>query len=258
MFRKEPELIRSWEEKDSSFYVPIQKRIILAAADMLKKGGTMVYSTCTFSVSENEEVIEHLLKQRSDLKVLSIPRTDGFVSGLSENTKGCVRLYPHRIKGEGHFVALLQKEGNTEDRDLVSYIDTSIVEPFFDHIDPSFFKRKIVQRKEKLYLEPENGMDLSGLRVLRSGLYLGEYRRERFEPSQALAYALKKEQFDTVLDLKVDDPRVLKYLKCETLSVNEAVTDGWILVCVEGQPLGFGILKNRQLKNRLPANYRYQ
>ena len=257
MFRKEPELIRSWEKKDSSFYAPIQKQIILAAADMLKKGGMMVYSTCTFSPEENEEVIEYLLQQRTDLKLLPVPRSEGFVSGLSENTKGCVRLYPHRIKGEGHFVALLQKEGETGDR-AVQDTYASVSEAFFDHIDPSFFKGKIVQRKEKLYLEPDNGIDLSGLRVLRSGLLLGEYRKERFEPSQALAYALRKDQFDIVLDLKTDDPRVLKYLKCETLSVSESLPEGYVLVCVDGYPLGFGILKNRQLKNRYPANYRYQ
>ena len=258
MFRKEPDLIRSYREKDSSCYSPIQKQIITAAGGMLKEGGTMVYSTCTFSPSENEEVIEYALDHVPGLKVLPIPKYPGFADGITPRTRGCARLYPHRIEGEGHFVALLQKEGNRSENQTSPSINMTISDPFFDQIDPSFLKGKITERKEKIYAEPPDGLSLDGLRVLRSGLYLGERGKYRFEPSQALAYALNKDSFDPILDLKRDDPRVLKYLKCETISVPESLMEGYILVCVDGFPLGFGILKGNRLKNRYPAAYRYQ
>ena len=257
MFRKEPDLIRSYLEKDSSCYSPIQKQIILSAAKMLKEGGTMVYSTCTFSPQENEEVIEYVLENVPDLKVLPIQKYPGFADGITEHTKGCARLYPHRIEGEGHFVALLQKEGIRSENPSLPSIHNNL-DPFFDQIDPSFLKGEILNRKEKFYSEPISNLSLQGLRILRSGLYLGEKGKYRFEPSQALAYALDKESFDPILDLKKDDPRVLKYLKCETISVPESLKEGYILVCVDGFPLGFGILKGKQLKNRYPAAYRYR
>ena len=95
-------------------------------------------------------------------------------------------------------------------------------------------------------------------RILRSGLFLGEIRHERFEASQALALALKEKEYPKILSLSNDDPRVLRYLKCETLDVKDKGIEGLVLVCVDDFPLGFGKVAKGILKNRYPANYRYK
>ncbi len=259
MFRKEKELIRSFEERGSEYYVPIQKNIIAAALDMLKQGGMLVYSTCTFSPKEDEEIIEYALNICPELKVLPLKKYEGFVSGVTKDTENCVRLYPHRIKGEGHFVALLQKgEKTSQAKETAPFKAVLPDEPFFKDLHIDLSGRKLVTRKDRLYLEPDAMPDLKGLRIMRSGLYLGEYRHDRFIPSQALASALRREEYDRILNFDPDDPRVIKYLKCEALDVKDKYANGTVLVCVDHFPLGFGDVSKGILKNRYPANYRYQ
>jgi NOL1/NOP2/sun family putative RNA methylase len=255
MFRKENDLIRSWLEKGNSFYAPIQKQIITSAIDMCRPGGMILYSTCTFSPKEDEEVIEYALSICPELKVLPLKKYEGFKEGLSENTRNCVRLYPHRIAGEGHFVALLQK-GDRVEKKKKTPPGTSGVS--LEHISMGLPSGRCLRREDKLYFETGHGLDLKGLRVLRSGLYLGLYHHDRFDPSQALAMALQAKEYDNVLDLDLDDQRVIKYLKCETLDVKDKYAKDTVLVCVDGFPLGFGKVNKGILKNLYPANYRYK
>ena len=105
MFRKDPLLIKSWLEKGNDYYSNIQKELIISALNMLKDGGYLLYSTCTFDEKEDEDIIEYALSKYNDLKVLPIKHYDGFKE--AKNNLG-VKLFPHRIKGEGHFVCLLQ------------------------------------------------------------------------------------------------------------------------------------------------------
>lgn len=258
MFRKEPSLIKSWIERGNEYYSSIQKSIISKALDLLKPGGKIVYSTCTFSQSEDEDIIEYALSICPELKVLPINMHDGFVSGLTENTKNCVRLYPHKINGEGHFVALLQK-GNASS---INHINESKNElpkdEFFNNINKEFENGSLVLRQDRLYFEPNTLINVKGLRVLRSGLLLGEYKHSKFEPSQALALSLKMKEYKNVLNFNLNDERVIKYLKCETLDVKDSHVNGYVLVCVDGFPLGFGKVDKGILKNKYPANYRYQ
>ena len=258
MFRKDPSLIKSWLDKGPDYYQAIQKEIIKKAISLLKPGGMMVYSTCSFSIKENEEVIEYALSLDDKLKLLPIKQYEGFSSGCSMNTRNCVRLYPHKIKGEGHFIALLQK-GSKKDSNIIK--DDIIDKPdddFFNNIDMTFKNGQFITRENKLYFEPDNNLNLKGLRILRSGLLLGEYRNDKFEPSHSLACSLKYNEYKNVLNFSLDDIRVLKYLKCETLDVKDKYVDGLVLVCVDKYPLGFGYVSKGILKNRFPSNYRYK
>ncbi|MBR0417990.1 MAG: RsmB/NOP family class I SAM-dependent RNA methyltransferase [Erysipelotrichaceae bacterium] len=257
MFRKESDLIRSWLEKGSDYYAPIQKKIITSAIEMLKDGGMMVYSTCTFSPQENEEVIEYALYKYPDLKVIPFEFTQGFEHGLTEKTYNCVRLYPHLIKGEGHFVALLQKGENKTDNTVIDKIAIS-EEPFIQSLKMEFKNGFFIRRKDKLYFEPDIPVDLGGLRILRSGFFLGEYRYERFEPAHNLACVLKENEFPVTLNFDLNDERVLRYLKCETLNVKDKNVEGYVLVCVDHHPLGFGKVSKGILKNRYPFAYSYK
>ena len=254
MFRKQPELIKSWLDKGNDYYSNIQKQIIKDAIELLKDGGKLLYSTCTFSLKEDEEVIEYALSICKDLKVLPIKQYEGFRPGLTENTKNAVRLYPHNIQGEGHFVCLLQKG---EEKINTMQKDIAINKPdYLKDINMQFKNGQFINRDNKVYFEPN--INTSGYRVLRSGLYLGEFKHEKFEYSHALALALKESEYSNVLNLNEDDYRVLKYLKGETLDVKDFHLNGLVLVCVNHFPIGFGLINSGILKNKIPANYRYR
>ena len=116
MFRKGNNEIKNWQQKGSEPYAKLQREIVDDAIKLLAPGGMLLYSTCTFSPEENEQVIEYLLEKNEDLSLVPMKMCEGFDHGHPEWTltgrediKQCIRLWPHKIKGEGHFLALLKK-----------------------------------------------------------------------------------------------------------------------------------------------------
>ena len=277
MFRKEEALARDWTPEKSQELSQIQKQLCLNAADMLQPGGQMLYSTCTFAPAEDEEVISWLLEQRPDLSLISMENYEGFSSGNpawgngSPELKKCVRIFPHKMAGEGHFLALLKKEGQSGPTATISKgtkLPADVkkyLEAFFSEIGLNslggqpFDWNRVEVRADKVYYLPPVSCSLRGLTFLRNGLYLGDLKKNRFEPSQPLALAFRKDEVEAIISLPVDDPRLERYLKGETLTIlpEETVhTKGWHLLCVEGYPLGFGKLVNGTLKNKYPAGWR--
>lgn len=287
MFRKTPTIMKNWEQYGVEYYNKLQKEILPYAVRMLKPGGCLLYSTCTFSPEEDEGTINWLLNQHPELTVIPNVNRDmnldysGFSCGRpdwisDENIKGsvlydemlvrCIRLWPHKIGGEGHFIALLKKDGEAEEIRLnnmhVQPIDSPSAKSdmgvnknrrkewnkgisdeaykFLDDLDMPVNPSNIMVKDERLYLLPEGIGTLKGLRVLRSGLLLGEQKKGRFEPSQALACALKMKEYNNVYELDSSDEDVLRYLKCESIELKKEVKAGWVLVCVDGFPLGWG------------------
>ena len=259
MFRKEPSIIKSWIERGNEYYVNIQKNIVENAIRMLKPGGMLVYSTCTFSQSENEDIIEYMLSLDKSLKVLPIPhRYEHFEWGRTQNTKDCIRIYPFKVHGEGHFVALVQKGEKVESSDVVLKT-TSPDDEFLNMISKVWKNGNFQTIKDKLYFIPDLHTNTKGLRLLRTGLFMGEFKKNRFEPSQALAMALKPNEFKQTIHFDVNDERVIKYLKCETIDVSDLDTkmNGWVLVCVDHFPLGFGKISKGVIKNKYAKGWRY-
>ena len=304
MFRKNPSMTRDWEEKGPDYYARIQKEITAQAARLLRPGGLLLYSTCTFSVKENEETILSLLRTAPGFRVLPLALPDtakhyGFAPGrpdlISREAAGeglteeewtgltlAARLYPHRVEGEGHFAALLQKKG-TEDsegpekepagpkrrkRDVEGQRKSgkqALSESFREFgkaLKKPLEEDRIRSYDGRLYYLPEAllSRNIRGLRFLRTGLYLGEEKGNRFEPGQALAMALKKEDFDGTIDFPSEDERAIRYLKGETLDVEDladAGGKGWRLVCVDGFPLGWGRLAGGRLKNKYYPGWRW-
>ena len=320
MFRKDPAVAKVWDGNKPYECAKQQKEIITRAAQMLAPGGDLLYSTCTFSPEENEQVIQFLLDSREDMEIREIKPFDGFAPGRpdvayegwdseeSENRKTgsadlkkCVRIWPHKMAGEGHFLALLHKRapgeiGTAEQRDAkiatvieirqaegsVSDIkgigkpETKALTEFFADVSMEMNWKQVEIRKGQVYLVPEALGARKGLVFLRNGLYLGEIRKDRFEPSQSFAMALKKKEYMAVIDLDYSDMRVEKYLRGETLDVDDIVAKnlqaaseadlpkavgkrlekGWQLVCVNGYPLGWGKLVNGTLKNKYHAGWR--
>ncbi len=294
MFRKDRKMIRAWEEHGPDYFAKIQKSIITQTAQMLRPGGMILYSTCTFSPEENEQTIEYLLDQFPDFDVCEIDGYEGFACGMPEVTASkdkrlsrTVRIFPHRMKGEGHFLALLKKQSDdTPDtftdsqdghpaakHDRKSAVRGNIktgtgrktlpeeLTDFLADVRREFDPGRFDIRADKVYYMPEGLPALNGIRFLRTGLFLGELKKKRFEPSQAFAMNLKKEEYPRIIDLPVSDERVIKYLKGETLDVEDIVSPkekGWYLVCVDGYPLGFGKLAGQILKNKYLPGWRWQ
>jgi len=246
MFRKEPSLIKSWLNKDSSYYAPIQKELIKNAYHLLKYGGMMVYSTCTFDQSEDEEVIKYALETFKDLKVIPIKQYDGF----STNEYG-TKLYPHKINGEGHFVSLLMKGENTLIKPSSSFIP--VLPDYIKEYKTKLIDGHIETINDSLYFV--NEFKIKGLRILSSGLKLGQVKNKEFEPSQAFALSLKMNEAPKYINLNIDDIRVIKYLKGETIKLDEYTLDGYILLCVDSFPLGFIKITNGIVKNKIDKGW---
>lgn len=283
MFRKNPAVVDSWQEKGPEYFSKLQREIIVQAADMLLPGGMMFYSTCTFSPLENEKTITHLLKERPDMEVIPMEDYEGFAEGLTsyrgevfdESCKLCRRIWPHKMSGEGHFMALLHKKSGTQQQVQQTVSQSSIwwekckglnkeqkaAEDFFSHVNIAYDGKRIDVRGDNLYYLPAPKYDGRGLHFLRNGLFMGEFKKKRFEPSQPFALALHAQDSDQVLDFPADDERLSRYLRGETLDVSDLIAGekkrkGWQLVMVAGHPLGFGKLVNNNLKNKYPAGWR--
>ena len=284
MFRKNPAVVDSWQEKGPEYFSKLQREIIVQAADMLLPCGMMFYSTCTFSPLENEKTITHLLKERPDMEVIPMEDYEGFAEGLTsyrgevfdESCKLCSRIWPHKMSGEGHFMALLHKKNGTQQQVQQTVSQSSIwwekckglnkeqkaaAEDFFSHVNIAYDEKRIDVRGDNLYYLPAPKYDGRGLHFLRNGLFMGEFKKKRFEPSQPFALALHAQDFDQVLDFPADDERLSRYLRGETLDVSDLIAGekkrkGWQLVMVAGHPLGFGKLVNNNLKNKYPAGWR--
>lgn len=253
MFRKDDSLIKSWIERGPEYYSQIQREILDSAYNLLSDGGLLMYSTCTFSPLEDELSISYLLNKYDDLELIDIVPFEGFSNGIKdlnrfifENNESdlykdsidyekCVRIFPHKMKGEGHFLALIHKKGNIEEN------EKTICKEF---IDKNKCKYVLPGYKDNGYRK--------GIRYLRTGLFLSDESKNKIRYADSYALTLKKDEFENCFKLKVDDIRVIKYLKGETIFVesDETLNKGYVLILVDGFPLGFatndgrGTLKN--------------
>ncbi len=246
MFRKNAEeALSEWSEENVALCAARQAEILDCATQMLKKGGRMVYSTCTFSEEEDGGQVRNYLQKHPEMRLI-------------EEKK----LYPHKEKGEGHYAALLEKtekdgEWDTRLKDAKPSV-TGKGEKAYRAFEKEFFKGKFAHRlfemNGTLYELPKDCFDWKGLQVLRVGVRLGEVKGERFEPSHSLAMSVMAKDCKRAVDMKIDDGRIEKYLRGETIEGD--VENGWCLVCVEGLPLGLGKAVNGTVKNHLPKGLR--
>ena len=244
MFRKNPEAMKEWSPEQVLFCAERQAMILNCAATMLKPGGILVYSTCTFSKEENELQMEAFLQDHPEFELLA--------------TK---RLWPHQVKGEGHFVAKLQKRADAPDsaRKIsgVSAVQASALTEW-----KAFCKRTLntqltgtpIAFGEHLYLVPEGMRSLEKMKVVRPGLHLGENKKNRFEPSHALALALHPSEVEQSYALDSKEEEEL-YLQGNTIDC-EGSLNGWALVTVDGFSLGWGKAQGGVLKNHYPKGLR--
>lgn len=263
MFRKDEEAILYWSEEHVRQCAVKQRNILDCAYRMLKEGGSLVYSTCTFSPEENEQTIEALLQKYEDLELVTIEKSEGIQSGRPEWTKTTLtaiektaRLWPHRLLGEGHFVAKLQKIGSApkwKGKNATSNVTKQALREYraFEKETLTIeIEKTMVAFEQHLFALPDDCPSFDGLKVVRAGLHLGEQKKQRFEPNHALALALKKE--DVVHSIELAD--YTKYLRGETIETGG--DRGWVIVTIDGYPLGWGKEVKGTLKNFYPKGLR--
>lgn len=287
MFRKLPEAIEQWSMENVAICAARQKEILDNAAVMLKPGGMIVYSTCTFSKEENEDVIEYFLERHPDFTLEEMER-----------------FWPHKVDGEGHFVAKLVRRGsvnelgadydvcedscnkvedtglkadrktkkskNSKNRKnetkpsltkenmklLSEFLDETISEDMAAWIKNS----RLVMFGEQLYRLPDMEVDIKGLKVQRAGLHIGEFKKQRFEPSHSLALALKLSEAKNVVKLTCDNPQTIGFFNGQSVMLSDEqeaeCKKGWALVCVDGYTAGWGKVNGTQVKNHYPKGLR--
>ena len=249
MFRKNAEAITEWSPEHVASCATRQLAILDDAAVCLKKGGTLVYSTCTFSYDENEGVITEFLNRHPDFELVPV-YADYAHSGL--DNMPVVRIYP-MDGGEGHFAAKLRKLGEDDmPYKTNSKQKSDKVDLISELTNKSWNNVSVV--KDKIYLLPDNLPNLRGISVLRSGVLFGETIKNRIEPHHHFFMASKKEDLKNVVDLDINSDELLKFLRGEEI---EADAKGYTAVCVNGITIGFGKASNGRLKNKYPKGLRY-
>jgi NOL1/NOP2/sun family putative RNA methylase len=279
MFRKNTSAARNWDIYRSGNCSLLQYDMLLHADAMLKPGGYLVYSTCTFSPIENECVIAKFLKNSDDYTVVDILKTNGIEPGRPEwcemalepekleSLRKTARLWPHRVRGEGHYVALLHKRDAASRPGMAAAHVGMAVAQGLEAIPkpPEYaeFEREnlniclegiFVKAGYGVYHVPEGLPDMQGINVVKTGLYLGQIKSGRFSPSHSLVMSLKKEQLVNIIDFPCGSDEIHRYLKGETLILGNG--DGLLAVCVDGFPLGWAKGSGPVIKNLYPAGWR--
>ncbi|MCM1539952.1 MAG: RsmB/NOP family class I SAM-dependent RNA methyltransferase [Blautia sp.] len=302
MFRKNEAACEEWSPENVSLCAARQDEILDCAARMLRPGGKLVYSTCTFAPEENEGSVIRFLERHGEFFILPIEKKELGLAGcggsadyLKDSALRCespdlqgkasllgytLRLWPHKVKGEGHFAALLQKTGELPDgyrsspvNGFVTGVSGRELGEYFQFCQETFGTKELpvgqgerqvyLRFGDNIYLVSPRMPSVKGLKVLRPGLHLGTLKKNRFEPAHALALALSPENVRNVWNLDCEmggdigtsaENLAAAYLKGQTFPAEG--DKGWYLVCANGFGMGWGKLAGGIMKNHYPKGLR--
>ncbi|MBF0780270.1 MULTISPECIES: RsmF rRNA methyltransferase first C-terminal domain-containing protein [unclassified Granulicatella] len=272
MFRKDDSAKQEWTSETPSFCAARQRDILTHALKMLKKGGELIYSTCTFAPEENEEIISWLIEQ-FPLTLLPISLPNLSVShgklewGTVQHLDYTIRIWPHLNQGEGHFIARLRYEYDEENEKTfltknkhdkligLSKEQHTLFQQFTKQFPVSLLGHLTVFG-DQLWLVPTLTPHLKGLKVLRAGLHLGTFLKNRFEPSFALAMALSRHA-KQLPHISISYEQWKKYVSGETFSYPNTHISGWVLLIYQDLTIGFGKLVQDTVKNFYPKGLRF-
>ena len=271
MFRKSADALSMWSEGTVQACAHRQQTLITEAARLVKPGGNLIYSTCTFAPEENEEVIAGFLMSQPDfvLEPLSLPSTSpgrpDWAEPSGHDLGGAVRLWPHRVRGEGHFVARLRRTSGAAGR-----VRSASFRPLPADVRKLWtaFARDLLPRNpfetaeltlfgDRLFALPERVPDIRGVNVLRTGVGLARVRKSRLEPLHALALTLTRAETQEMnrLELPSTDERLPAYLQGHVIEAPGP--KGWTLITVDGYGVGWGKRSGSAVTNHYPKGLRW-
>lgn len=248
MFRKEEAAVTDWSQETVQMCARRQREILDSAARLVRPGGRLVYSTCTFAPEEDEETLAAFLEAHPEFAPEPV-EAPWFVSG--ENAS--YRMWPHKLLGEGHFAAVLRKTGG-ESGEVPACPGEKCPkawESFAKELDITLPEGKAVSFGQSLYWAPTELPELNRLKVLRPGLELGTERKGRFEPAHALALWLKT--CAVTESFPPESPEMKAYLHGDVVPSGKK---GWCLVQAGGYAIGWGKGDGSVLKNHYPKGLR--
>ncbi len=253
MFRRDETAITEWSPEHVEMCAVRQLAILDSAAQCLREGGVLVYSTCTFSEEENEGVVLRFLEKHPEF-VLEKPEV---TFGRPAYGVDAIRIFP-MDGGEGHFAARFKRVGeNACNAAEYSYkpdkqtdvMAKTLYRELFDD-EPGRF----VRIKDRVLMLPDTLPDISGLGIVRAGVEFGELKKNRIEPCHGIFMAKRSENCRSVLQLRYDDHRIYAFLRGEEIEAENC--KGYTAVSVEGAVVGFGKASNGVLKNKYPKGLR--
>ena len=248
MFRKEEAAVTDWSQETVEMCARRQAEILHSGAQLVRPGGRLVYSTCTFAPEENEQAVAAFLQSHPEFETEAVDAPWFTPAG-----EGQFRLWPHKLLGEGHFAAVLRKKDG-EEADVALPAGEKLPklwQQFAKEMDICLPEGKLVRFGQSLYWASPELPDLRGLKVLRPGLELGEEKKDRFEPAHALALWLKR--CTNVCDLPAEGQQIADYMHGQVIACQ---TKGWCLVTVDGYSIGWGKGDGKVLKNHYPKGLR--
>ncbi|MCT6822329.1 MAG: RsmF rRNA methyltransferase first C-terminal domain-containing protein [Apilactobacillus sp.] len=267
MFRKNNDAINYWNADYPVECAIRQKEIIEQAVKMLKPGGKIIYSTCTFAPEEDEQIVEWM-HDEFDFTIDPIQKYEGMVDGKPDWANGnpdltnTVRLFPNHFKGEGHFISKLSSNENGSAKKIKNRLQGNLTQDdkkLWDEFKESnlinFDPKHLILFGDQLYTFDNTLPDLKGLKVMRPGLHLGTIKKKRFEPSYALALALHSDEVVNRLEITEDDWK--QYVHGDTISCDAGLSKGWYQLICKNQPIAFGKVVNGTVKNFFPKGLRF-
>jgi len=269
VFRKDLSARGKWQPKLVESCAIQQDNILQEAACLVRPGGILVYSTCTFAPQEDEGTLARFLVEHSNFEMVAAPKLPGADHGHPEwldtpdaslDLERSIRLWPHKAPGEGHFIAILRRKGSVSPHPTLqpprpATLPKEAADDFarftVESLNVQFSQNRLALQGSHLYLLPDGLPNLTGLRVIHWGWWLGTSKKNRFEPSHALAMGLQAEDVKQILPLSLEDAGLMRYLRGEVLS--SSGSNGWVLVTVDGYPLGWGKRVHGRLNPHLPS-----
>lgn len=248
MFRKEEAAVTDWSLETVQMCANRQREILHSAAELVRPGGMLVYSTCTFAPEENEQTVAAFLEAHREFYPEKVE-----APWFQDCGNGSFRLWPHRLKGEGHFAAVLRRGGEAE---LPPVREKGVPMPgqwriFAEELGISLPEGRGISFGSSLFWAPPEMPDISGLKVLRPGLELGIVKKDRFEPAHALALWLKSGAY--TVSFPWDSPQMQAYLHGDVIPSPQR---GWRQVAVDGFGIGWAKGDGTVLKNHYPKGLR--
>jgi len=250
MFRKGEDVISFWNENLPQMCAKRQKEILLSADECLKQKGILIYSTCTYSTEENEEIVSWLVDELN-YKLINIDVDYGFPRGI--DMPQVVRLYPHKVRGEGQFIAVLQKNNENLQKNVqnLSLKRDKIAEKFFK--DTTGIEQELYEFNKYSYCIPNLNLIKRNINYVSLGVKIGENLKTRFEPFHNFFTAFKNE-IKIKLDFDYNSPKIQKYLKGETLDVD--LPNGYGVISASNCSVGGFKISQGKFKNLYPKGLR--